>query len=650
MTSIARRLAALVVASAVVGATLSTISATAADASWSFPNIEIANQAQSYKLGSWGGQCKVFGATVVNAVLAANDISARVGGYGSPGGAYYGAYKNAGGTLVSFKDALPGDVIQTVNRHHKHSDHPPLSGLHTAIVVARTSSANVVVVRDSNYSSPGDERIREHTWDPVAFAKTRNSAVYVWRFGTVATTPWAASVVGKSSWSDAGLSKPWDLTKAYPGETGYLQFQLLNTGTQTWSSTGTNPVRLGTALPQDRASALYVDGQWVSPSRAATVSPASVVPGQIGTFTFPVTVPTGDGTLHEDFRLVAEDAAWFGPTVSTDLVRKIWSGEFVGQSAWLDADETQPWALTKAYPGETGYLKFRVRNTGSSTWTSGGANPVQLGTWGPADRKSPFFVDGKWISPSRATSLSQATVQPGQIGTFRFPIKVPSGSSTVRERYRAVAKGLGWFGPGMSQDVSIDRLSTTFSAHASAQTLTYGDDAKVRGRLTSAGHAMADTPVTLMRRAAGTATWQPRATLTTGPHGRVSAALRPTASADFKFVYAGAFSYHAAASLPVSVQVHTTVDVRLKDASVAKGDPIVFTGAVAPNRGGESVLLQRLKAGAWVTVSNDALSAASRYRFVLTPGKAGASQWRVVDPRHVDHLAGLSSIANLTVT
>ena len=409
-------------------------------------------------------------------------------------------------------------------------------------------------------------------------------------------------------------------------------------------------MRLGTALPSDRASALYVDGEWVSPSRAATVSPASVAPGQIATFTFPVTVPTGDGTLHEDFQLIAEDAGWFGPTVSTDMVRKAWSGEFVGQSAWLDASETQPWDLTKAYPGETGYLKFRVKNTGSSTWTSGGDNPVQLGTWGPADRKSRFFVDGEWISPSRATSLSQATVKPGEIGTFRFPIKVPSGSSTVRERYRAVAKGLGWFGPGMGQDVTIDRLSTAFSAHASTQTLTYGDDVKVQGRLTSGGRAMPDTSVTLMRRTAGTTTWQPRATLTTGPHGWVSATVRPTASADFKFVYAGAFSYYAATSLPVAVQVHTTVDVRLKDATASIGDAIVFSGAVSPNRSGESVVLQRRKDGAWVTVTSDALSGESRYRFVLTAGRSGASQWRVVDPRHIDHLAGVSSIANLTVS
>ena len=650
MTSVARRLAALVVASAVVGATLTTVSAPPASASWSFPNIEIANQARSYELGSWGGQCKVFGATVVNAVLAANNISARVGGYGSPGGAYYGAYKNAGGTLVSLKAALPGDVIQTVNKHHKHSDHPPLSGLHTAIIVARTSSANVVVVRDSNYSSPGDERVREHTWDPVAFAATRNSAVYVWRFGRVATTPWAASVIGQSSWSDAGLSKPWDLTKAYAGETGYLKFQLLNTGTGTWSSTGTNPVRLGTALPQDRASPLYVAGEWLTPSRPASVSPASVAPGQVGTFTFPVTVPAGDGTLHEDFRLVAEDAAWFGPTVSTDLVRRSLSGEFVGKSAWLDADETQPWDLSQAYPGQTGYLKFRLRNTGSRTWTSGGDNPVQLGTWGPADRKSPFYVDGEWITPSRATSLSQATVQPGQIGSFSFPIRVPSGSSTVRERYRAVAEGWGWFGPGMGEDVSIDRLPSAFSAQATAQTLTYGDGVTVKGHLASGGHAMPDTSVTLMRRVAGTTTWKPRATLTTGPRGWVSAALRPTASADFKFVYAGALSYHAAASLPVPVHVRTTVDLRLKDASVAKGDPIVFTGAVAPNRGGESVLLQRRKDGAWVTVNADALSKASRYRFELAAAKSGVSQWRVVDPRRVDHLAGLSPVTDLTVT
>ena len=76
-----RSVRALLTCSAVV------YSATAGTA-WGFDNQQIADKARSYGIGSHGGQCKVFGENVVNAVLAANGLSARVGGYGSPGGAY----------------------------------------------------------------------------------------------------------------------------------------------------------------------------------------------------------------------------------------------------------------------------------------------------------------------------------------------------------------------------------------------------------------------------------------------------------------------------------------------------------------------------------------------------------------------------------
>lgn len=152
---------------------------------WTFANQQIAYQARSYGIGTWQGQCKVFAGNVVNAVLSRNGISARVGGYGTPGGAYYGAYERAGGVLVGVNDAQPGDLIQTINAASKNSDSPPLQGLHTAIVVARTATAGTYVVRDSNWGL--DERVAEHNWSPATWAQSRNAAAYVWRFGTADT-------------------------------------------------------------------------------------------------------------------------------------------------------------------------------------------------------------------------------------------------------------------------------------------------------------------------------------------------------------------------------------------------------------------------------------------------------------------------------
>ena len=156
-------------------------------AAWSFSTQQIADTARSYTLGTWGGQCRVWAGNVVNAVLASNGIGARVGGYGSPGGAYFGAYQNAGGFLIGINDGQPGDLIQIVNSAQKNSDYPS-GGLHTAIIVARTGTAGTYTVRDSNWGTP-PELIHEHAFAPAQFAGANNASPYIWRFGTIPTGP-----------------------------------------------------------------------------------------------------------------------------------------------------------------------------------------------------------------------------------------------------------------------------------------------------------------------------------------------------------------------------------------------------------------------------------------------------------------------------
>lgn len=142
--------------------------------------------AASYRVGSYGGQCKVFAQNVVNAALAARGFKARVGGYGSPGGAYYGTYRRAGGVRIPPNSAMPGDLIQVISPKHKTSDFPPRrdalgrSMLHTAIVIGRYGPGNYRV-RDSNWR--GDETVFEHRWQPGTW-RSHGIKVYVWRFGS----------------------------------------------------------------------------------------------------------------------------------------------------------------------------------------------------------------------------------------------------------------------------------------------------------------------------------------------------------------------------------------------------------------------------------------------------------------------------------
>ena len=109
---------------------------------------------------------------------------------------------------------------------------------------------------------------------------------------------------------DAMVDGPITLTS---GEHTTVTVTVSNTGNAAWDLDAT---RLGTAAPQDRESAFFVDGDWVSTARATGVD-ARVEPGASGTFTFEVVAPdVREPTMFDEgFQLVQADATWFGPEV-----------------------------------------------------------------------------------------------------------------------------------------------------------------------------------------------------------------------------------------------------------------------------------------------------------------------------------------------
>lgn len=125
---------------------------------------------------------------------------------------------------------------------------------------------------------------------------------------TVNTLPsWLYAFSAQSAANADGSAA--DLAHARPGQTYMVTIVVRNTGTATWSSSGANPVLLGTARPQDHVGVLKAPG-WVSPSRAARLQEPSVAPGGTGTFRFPVAAPQSAGTTTEYFNLVAEGMTW----------------------------------------------------------------------------------------------------------------------------------------------------------------------------------------------------------------------------------------------------------------------------------------------------------------------------------------------------
>jgi hypothetical protein len=98
-------------------------------------------------------------------------------------------------------------------------------------------------------------------------------------------------------------------------------------------------------------------------------------------------------------------------------------------------------AFVTISPGQT--LQFQVffSNTGTLTWTKGGDTQVDLAacladkvTCNAQDTSESSWNSG-WLSTTRYTTTTQATVAPGALATFAYNIKAPSDATAGVRRF-----------------------------------------------------------------------------------------------------------------------------------------------------------------------------------------------------------------------
>lgn len=128
--------------------------------------------------------------------------------------------------------------------------------------------------------------------------------------------PFVWQYVDQHAYLDADHTIPIDLntTPLNPGQKAYLVVEARNTGSNTWTPAGTNPVRLGTSNNRDRFSIFCADGDWISCSRPAAVN-ETTASGSVGQFEFVVTAPSnssGNMMIYKEyFNILAEGRTWF---------------------------------------------------------------------------------------------------------------------------------------------------------------------------------------------------------------------------------------------------------------------------------------------------------------------------------------------------
>ena len=125
-------------------------------------------------------------------------------------------------------------------------------------------------------------------------------------------------------------------------------------------------------------------------------------------------------------------------------------------------------AFVTISPGQT--LQFQVffSNTGSLTWTKGGDTQVDLAacladkvTCNAQDPSESTWNSG-WISTTRYTTTTQATVAPGTLATFAYNIKAPSNAGAGVYRFNGdlvvAASGARIHPEGYYQDAEIQAI------------------------------------------------------------------------------------------------------------------------------------------------------------------------------------------------
>ncbi len=124
--------------------------------------------------------------------------------------------------------------------------------------------------------------------------------------------------------------------------------------------------------------------------------------------------------------------------------------------SWQFISQTASKSLVGLSPGETAVIRLTAKNTGSTTWSNTGPNPVHVGTTNPRDRASAFAVtggDGRWLGVNRPVGLPGGTssVAPGATVTFTWTYRAPARAGTYREGFSLVAEGATWMNdPGVN--------------------------------------------------------------------------------------------------------------------------------------------------------------------------------------------------------
>jgi len=399
--------------------------------------------------------------------------------------AYFGFFNQVYNAAKAFRryEANPNSYNYKANRNNNILYHPNNACGTSNVFIENQATASLYIYTPYRPNQAALNNLYG-TGDGCSAYGNRN----FWRmfndwFGNTQAPSYSSTPV--SSWSSGPTGT------MVSGNRVQVNFAVRNTGNQTWTKATT---KLGTAEPLDRVS-VFRDSTWLASNRVTAMKEATVAPGEIGNFQFWYQAPNTLGNFTEKFSVVVEGASWTpynGLFLSTNVVAPNFSASVVSLGSYKDETLSSGRSTSNMAPGESAYIVARVKNKGNQTWTKSGSNPTRFATSGPNGRGSAY--NQGWLSSSRVATMEQATVAPGQTGTFKFWYRAPSILGTHKEDFTLVHEGKGWspyFGLHLNTTVSPAEFSAQPISAASSintATMTKGTKALVTFRVKNTGN------------------------------------------------------------------------------------------------------------------------------------------------------------------
>src|SRR5437764_970419 len=221
-------------------------------------------------------------------------------------------------------------------------------------------------------------------------------------------------------------------SSAGAGTTLQLPATVMNTGTDTWNTSGPNPVNLSYHWLDASGKAVVWDG-------ARTPLGPDVPGGAARRVGMAVPVPSQPGAYPLQLALVKEGIAWLNPTVPYPLLAPpAFNGTLplklpAQVSAALYAATYSISATTAVLLGESRTVAVTVTNNGNVPWSATGQNPVNLAYHVYAASGAVVVWDGARtgigsdLLPGQSRSVNVAYTAPSSIGTYALAV------DTVRE-------------------------------------------------------------------------------------------------------------------------------------------------------------------------------------------------------------------------